>query len=60
MKKNYQEPALRVVKLQHKNCILSGSPKVTGINSGDVFSNEAPTGGHGTARGREFGYDEDE
>ena len=60
MKKNYQEPALRVVKLQHKSCILNGSPKVTGINSGGIFSDTAPAAGHGTARGREFGYDEDE
>ena len=35
MKKDYIKPAMRVVKLQHRNHILSGSPgaKVHGIKS---------------------------
>jgi hypothetical protein len=59
MKKNYQEPALRVVKLQHKSCLLDASS--TSVH--EVSSNAGigyGGGGSGIARGREFGYDEDE
>ena len=58
MKKNYQEPALRVVKLQHKNCLLDASSSVHQVSSNAGIGYGG--GGSGTARGREFGYDEDE
>ncbi len=50
---------MRVVSINYCANLLAGSgPQVTSV-SGNVFTT-APTGGNGTARGREFGYDEEE
>ena len=50
---------MRVVSINYRANLLAGSgPQVTSV-SGNVFDT-APTGGNGTARGREFGYDEEE
>lgn len=34
MKKEYMKPTVRVVELQHKNCLLAGSP--TGSTSSNL------------------------
>ena len=33
MKKNYQKPSMKVVKLQHKCQLLTGSSEVTSVSS---------------------------
>ena len=52
MKKNYMKPALRVVRIQQKCQILSGS--ITDVNSGDTgIGYDGP--GSGPARARQHG-----
>ena len=52
MKKNYMKPALRVVRLQQKYQILSGS--VTSVQGGDTgITGGGP--GSGPARARSYG-----
>ena len=52
MKKNYMKPALRVVRIQQKYQILSGS--VTSVQSGDTgITGGGP--GSGPARARSYG-----
>lgn len=52
MKKNYMKPALRVVRIQQKCQILSGS--VTSVESGDTgIGYDGP--GSGPARARQHG-----
>ena len=59
MNTNYIKPAMRVVSInQRANLLIGSGPQVTSV-SGNVFDT-APVAGSGTARGREFGYDEDE
>ena len=49
MKKNYMKPALRVVRIQQKCQILSGSDSVTSVESGDTG---ITGGGPGSVQGR--------
>ena len=61
MKKIYLKPAVRVVKLQHRCHMLTGSPTpVTGVN-GNVFDSvESDEGYTGVVRSRGFGsWDDD-
>ncbi len=52
MKKNYMKPALRVVRIQQKYQILSGS--VTSVQGGDTgITGGGP--GSGPARARSYG-----
>ena len=54
MKKNYMKPAMRVVQIQQKECILDASLDTNvGLNYGG--------GGSGTARSRSSdGWDDDD
>ena len=55
MKKNYMKPALRVVRIQQKYQILSGS--VTSVQGGDTgITGGGP--GSGPARARSFDWDD--
>ena len=55
MKKNYMKPALRVVRIQQKCQILSGS--VTSVESGDTgITGGGP--GNGPARARGIDWDD--
>ena len=55
MKKNYMKPALRVVRIQQKCQILSGS--VTSVEGGDTgITGGGP--GSGPARARSFDWDD--
>ena len=55
MKKNYMKPALRVVRIQQKCQILSGS--VTSVESGDTgITGGGP--GSGPARARSIDWDD--
>ena len=57
MSKNYQKPAMRVVKLQHRSSILSGSIHDTTSNAGIGYGGK----GSGVARSRgRGGWDDDE
>jgi len=56
MKKNYQKPSMKVVKLQHQNHILADSIHTV---SGNVF-NGGITGGSGTGRSRDCDWDWDD
>ena len=41
MTKEYMKPTVRVVELQHKNCLLAGSP--TGSTSSNLATEDAIT-----------------
>lgn len=57
MSKNYQKPAMRVVNLQHRSCILSGSVGSVGGNTEIRYGGASK--GVARSRGR-GGWDDDE
>lgn len=57
MSKNYQKPAMRVVNLQHRSCILSGSVESVGGNTEIRYGGASK--GVARSRGR-GGWDDDE
>ena len=58
-KKEYQKPAMRIVRIQHKFQILAGSNPVSSVNSGDTGIGYGG-GGSGPAHARGFGgWDDD-
>lgn len=59
MKKNYQEPVLRVAKLQYRCSLLDGSPASVNSVSGNADLHYGG-GGNGIARGRDYGFDDED
>ena len=59
MKKNYQEPVLHVAKLQYRCSLLDSSP--ASVNSVDGNAGIGyGGGGNGIARGRDYGFDDED
>ncbi len=48
IKKEYQKPTVKVVELQHRTMLLSGSSPVRSVNAGDtgigIDENDEPAG----------------